>query len=399
MIATLALAALAAPAEAPELDFRGYLDQARFFIKREWYADAAEQLELAVATEDGRLDPAAWFLLATVRYELADLAGARDAADLAHMNSRTPDQERQAAELLLFFEQQFGFVRLVPPHAGMATRVDVQLVSVIFDPQLKVYFNKLVGELEGRLTLPYALGLPAGTYRINGDEVVVGAGSDQALEVRLRGGGWSRLQVVELEAALGASAWFGEAARSMLPAPSAQVAISVPIGPIVVGAGLDWSPRPFRTRTGSVELSGAAWTAGGRVGSELPGTQPLVLRPSVGFRSGLLPGVELACTQGGSGATCGPEDSVSPRELYVYAVGVVHIPYVELAALYNDRSRASGLGVGVKAAAQQALGTVPDAGDAPLLDTATDVAWTVPPDARPFRATGIRVLASLSYAF
>ena len=50
---------------ASDEDFRSYLDQARFFLRKEWYADAREQLEKAVSTQDGKLDPEAWFLLAT----------------------------------------------------------------------------------------------------------------------------------------------------------------------------------------------------------------------------------------------------------------------------------------------------------------------------------------------
>ena len=46
--------AAACLAQSPDdTDFRGYLDQAEFFLRKDWYADAEEQLVLATEHPDG----------------------------------------------------------------------------------------------------------------------------------------------------------------------------------------------------------------------------------------------------------------------------------------------------------------------------------------------------------
>jgi len=70
MIALLLTVCALAQEPAAQSDFQAMVDQARFFLKKDWYQDAAGELEAAVATEDGRLDHDAWFLLASVRFEL-----------------------------------------------------------------------------------------------------------------------------------------------------------------------------------------------------------------------------------------------------------------------------------------------------------------------------------------
>ncbi|MEQ1567986.1 MAG: tetratricopeptide repeat protein, partial [Myxococcota bacterium] len=122
------------PAPVSSADFRSYLDQARFFLRKEWYDDAREQLELAVSTEDGKLDAEAWFLLAKVRYELGDLQGARFAADRALVHSQDDEQARQTHELLTWLDQKFGYVTLDAPYDGVRAIVEVELQSTIFDP-------------------------------------------------------------------------------------------------------------------------------------------------------------------------------------------------------------------------------------------------------------------------
>lgn len=386
------------PAQEEAADFRGFVDQARFFLRREWYADAAGQLERAVATPDGRLDPEAWFLLAKVRYELADLDGARQAADRALVHSRTPEQTEQAHELLRWLTDQFGYVELVPPRPGMTALVDVQLQSVLFDPQLKLYFNKLLDRLERPLTLPGTLGLPTGTYTIQGQAVEVQAGERITLHPRVGGG----LQDLELEVGLGITAWWGPATEHLLPAPTVAVALSLPltpapqgapIGPLVAGVLAEWSPQPARSVDGSLFSSLSAWSAGARLGVELGATKPLVIRPSLGWRYVQLPGVELACDAADSGFTCQAGDA-PVRRLYVYGTGTAHAPFAELAFLYLDRSRPSGLGGGVKLSGERAFGAVAT-GEAQARD-GTRYAWTAEGG---WQAWGLRVLADLSYAF
>ena len=114
-----AAVALAEDTENP--DFRGHIDQARFFLRRGWTTDAAAELERAVATPDGALDPEAWFLLAQVRYDLADLHRARLAADRALVHSRDAATAERTRELLMFIREKFGFVLLRGPADAAST--------------------------------------------------------------------------------------------------------------------------------------------------------------------------------------------------------------------------------------------------------------------------------------
>lgn len=383
---------LAAFATDPAEDYRGYVDQARFFLKKAWYADARAQLELAVASEDGRLDPEAWFLLAKVCYELGDLARAHHAADRALVNSRDPDQARQTHELLQFFAERFAFVTVEAPHDGIASFLDVELRSTILDPDLKAWLAKVDAALADPVVLPYTVGLPAGRYAINGVEVEVASGEHLAIEPPIRARAGRTLQVVEVELGLGATTAIGREVAHLLPAPTTELSVGLPIGPVVLGAVADWQPQPYTTRVGALLVAPPGWGAGARLGVEVPGTQPLVVRPSLAARWRRLPAFELACA--GEPWICAPDAEV--RQLYVYAPSGVLAAAVELAVVYQDRRRRSGLGAGAKVSSELWVGRLAPDGEA-VGEGA--VAFVVPADARGWRGGAVRVLATVSYAF
>ena len=386
--------AVAAPAPEEEVeDYRSHVDQARFFLRKEWYDDARDQLELAVASEDGRLDPEAWFMLAKVSYELGDLSRARYAADRALVNSRDAEQIRQTDELLQFFEERFGLVTVEAPHDGMASRVDIELRSTIFDPDLKLWLNRVQATLDRPVVLPYTVGLPAGRYLVNGVEVEVAAGSETTVSPPIRSRSPRTLQVVEVELGLGATALIGRPVANLLPAPTAELSIGLPIGPLVVGAMADLSPQPYTTRVGALQAGPQGFAGGAQVGFELPGTQPLVVRPSLAWRYVSLPGFEAACARGATW-TCAVDAPV--RQLYLYVPTTAHAAAVELAVMYQDRARRSGLGAGAKASGELWFGRLPAAGEAS--GELGPVSYEVPDAAGSFTAGGVRILATLSYA-
>ena len=154
MIGMLLAMAHAAPTQELEADYRSYLDQAKFFIKRGWPADAEQQLELATRHPDGELDPEVWFLLANVRYDLADLVGARQAAEKALTQSRDPQQAATTREWLNFLDDRFGMLELIPPRPGLSTRVTLELQGMILDPELKEWYARALERLEGSVDLP-----------------------------------------------------------------------------------------------------------------------------------------------------------------------------------------------------------------------------------------------------
>ncbi len=393
-------AACVAFAQAPSTgeDFRGYLDQARFFLRKGWYEDAARELEKAVAHPDGWVDPEAWFMLASVRLELLDIDGARDAAARAHTYSRDEDQLAQAAGLSSFVDQEFGVVTIRAPQPGLAARLEIELLSLLFDPTLTAFLERVEEAHRRREVLPVRIGLPVGSYRINGEEVEVGPqGAVLNLPSSALGvGGFTLARLTELEVGAGMANWVGGATYNLRPSLDLHVAISVPLGPLRVAAVLDWIPTSYTTITGPIATHPAGGSIGAQVGWPVRGDLPIVVRPSIGYRYGLIPGIELTCVGGEASFTCG---AGGPTDLLVYAVGRAHIPYLELDLSHLDARRTMDVGFGVKGLVEGAFGLLPATGTAKVLDEETSLAFAVPAEARAFNAVGLRVIAHFSVAF
>jgi hypothetical protein len=95
----------------------------------------------------------------------------------------------------------------------------------------------------------------------------------------------------------------------------------------VIGAGFGWMPQLYTTQVGGLNPALGGWNGAFRLGLEVPGTQPFVLRPSLEYRIGVLPGLELPCADSGADTgetqwTCSPGSPV--QELFVYTSGLTH---------------------------------------------------------------------------
>ena len=392
---TLALLLIAVPTstanEAEERDgddFRSYVDQARFFIKNAWFPDAAEQLKLAIATDDGKLDPEAWFLLANVRYQLADLAGAREAADRALVNSRSEDQTRQAESFLAFLDQQFGVVDLSPPRPGVATHLHVEL---------KRYFNKLTERLKDKITLPYPLGLPAGRYAINGDLIEVTAGGRSAHDVSIRGRGPTGLQLLEAEASFGIQTLFGSSTAPSIPLPQFELGFLQPLGLAFLGATAAWTVHPVRTPEGII-VAPTGWSGGAKVGVH-PGREAISLRPALTGRYGAVPGIRLSCSDAGDAVRCEPAGSLENGGQIEHATGHGAMVGGELALVTGDRTRRRGLGAGLKSSVDGLWGRLPEEGELLAVEGMPSRRYRVDPAARGWSAIALRVHFGVSYSF
>lgn len=377
-------------------DYRSYVDQARFFMKKDWFGDAEEQLELAIGTDDGELDPETWFLLASVRYQLTELAEAREAADRALVNSRTEEQTRQAKEFLSFLDQQFGIVELQSPRTGTTTKLNITLESVIFDPQLKEYFNKLNDRLGDNVTLPYPLGLPAGTYTINGEQVEVAAGSSSSHDVAILARGPTGLQLVEVDVSAGILALFGDPAPDSIPAPQFELGVNQPIGIWVLGGTATWTVHPIQQLAGIV-VAPTGWSAGGKFGVETQGDAQIALRPSLTARYGAVPGIELGCDPGAV-LTCVPRIGDTNPLRIAYTTGHAAMIGGEVDVVYRDRRRESGLGVGLKTAIDGLFGRVPASGESLTVGGAAAQSFEIDDNERAWSALGLRVHFGISYA-
>ncbi len=377
-----------------QVDHRSHIDQARLFLRKELLADAQAELEAAVTTDDGLLDAEAWYMLARVRYVRRDLAGARFAADRAYVHSRIDAHEQIAREFMDHLATAFGELVLEPPRESVSTALEISLQSRILDPELKRWVHDVVSALPETVTLPHILGLPAGTYLVNGVETEVTGSASTHLTPPIRGHATS-WQTLRFEVSLGGSAWFGRRTANLLPAATVGLALGGPIGPIEIAAVGDWTPRSYSLANGDLALGMQGGAVGLRLGIEIPGEGALRVRPSVSWKTGLLPGVESGCAGNSEESySCGTKRDAVMR---VYPVSLVHRPAAELASTWLPRDRAHGVGIGARFVTEGALGHLPPRASARDVTRGDLIPYAVR-DTR-WSALGIRILVDLTYAF
>lgn len=373
----------------------GLLDQARFYVKKGFWDDAVVELERVTDASEGRIDPEAWFLLAQARYQTGDLEGAQLAAQRSHSYARTDAQLQAAAGFEAYLVEQFGVVVVRAPYDGLVGTLDLTLTGTLFDPEQKVYFARVQKRVAAKQTLPVRLGLPIGTYRINGHDVEVAPGKPVELVLGPAELSTGVTQLARAEIGVGVGTWFGGDVEGLLPAVETQLALSQPVGPLVVGVMVDWSPRALADRAGALVWRPQGLAGGVRVGVEARG-QRIVFRPSVGYRYALLPGIARGCARGDDVFSC--VEGVGDADLVVYPTGGAHVPMIELALDWSDRSRKSAVGLGVKGVAEHAFGRLPADGEA-VDGAGAKYDWTLTDADRPFSATGVRFLVHLSLGF
>ena len=373
----------------------GLLDQARFYVKKQFWDDAVTELDRVTNTLEGRIDPEAWFLLAQARYQTGDLEGAQLAAQRSHSYARTEDQLQAAAGFESFLTEQFGVVLVKAPYDGLVGTLSLELTSTLFDPEQKVWLARVQKRMTGRQTLPVRLGLPLGTYQINGRDVEVVPGKTTELVLGPAELSTGVTQLARAEVGVGIGTWLGGDVDGLLPAIETQLALSQPVGKFVLGVMVDWSPRLLADASGAFVLVPQGLSGGARIGVEVRGPK-LVFRPSIGYRYGLVPGVGRGCANDDDGFACatGTDDA----DLVVYPVGGAHVPLIELALDWGDRSRKSALGLGVKGIAEHAFGRLPASGDA-VDARGESYAWRLDATDRSFSATGFRFLLHVSIGF
>ncbi len=393
MIAVVAVsAALAASTEH-------HVAQAEAFARRGWWRDAVDEVDAALATPEGAVDYAANALGARMHHAVGDLERAvalgRRAADLC------PDDDARAAldAWVYSLESAFGVVELRGPEPGIRSRLQLEALTPPFDPEHKRWVAQRTLELHERVVLPRRVGLPAGRYRVNGLEVEVSAGSTSFLDLpagRVGAEGLLLLQVARLEANVGASAWIGAAADGLAPSPFAELSVTAPAGPVLLGLAASWEPRVHTTPVGvAQDPSGAGLLA--RVAREIPLGSSLIARPSLGVRGVRLPGLTLACDLAGAGFACAPIGTDRPdpdARLRVTGWGAGPAADVTLAWRHAGRTTAAGLAVTI--GVEHVFGAV-FPGEARVVGEADARPWTL--EAAEWRATGIRLSSGFSFAF
>jgi hypothetical protein len=394
--------ALAAGSPADAAAVRHHVAQARQFVKNHWYADAALEIQAALELPDGRASFDVAWLGAQIYYELVDIDHAQPLATRAAELADTDPARDQATAFATFLHDTFGFVEVRGPYPGLVSRLQIECTSLVFDADLKRLINKVSLAARDRTDLPARLALPAGDYLVNGVAVTVPAGTTTPVLLdlpHLGDRGLAALQVTRLEVSAGTSVLFGDRVDNLRPGGAFELALTQPLGPVLLGVVGTYDLRTYGAGGSRNDLDPHSFGGGLRVGREIVVGGPLGVRPSVGVRYGLVPGIGLGCNADGDTFTCAPLGD-TPTEVEIYAVGRAVIPYAELSVEYREAGRTTALGAGVKAAVEQYVGTVASPGDAVLFDASTD-ADLLPYRATPatWSATGIRLSATLSFAF
>lgn len=383
----------APPADTAAYDY--HLNQARLFIKKGWLSDALGELEAAAEADPAGFE-ARW-LIAQVRFEQLDARGAWEAADEAAPLARTDDERMLAEQLRDYLQSTYGVLVIEGPYEDAASLLQLEPTSPVLDPDLKRWIDKVALGLRSRTLLPASVAVPAGVYAVNGQEVEVVAGEERSVALSrddLGAKGFAKLLVPRVEIGAGVGVLFSERVANLQPSLEGELGFSQPFGRAVFGAVLDYSLRSFQVDDGTA-FNPRAVGGGLRVGTELMVGGPLAFRPSVGYRYVLVPGVPLSCAgpRPDGDYTCSIPDG-GGADATVYAVGRAHAPFGEIAVDWRRAGRTTSNGFGVRAAVEQAFGTIPEDAEAVILDSQDTIGFQVTD--RTWTATGVRLLAELS---
>lgn len=392
MIALLAIHA----AHAESVSY--HVAQARQFVKKGWYDDAAAEIEAGLKMADGPTDFELNWLGAQVYYEKMDIDRAQGCAARALESAPAGDAKDRAAAYQSFLSETFGWVTIRGPREGLSSRLQLDVTSMIFDVDLKRLINVKALELREPTRLPVRVALPTGDYLVNGAAVHVDAGSTATVALqmnRLGEEGLAALQVTRFDVAAGMSALLSDRVSNLHPGGAVELSLTVPAGPILVAGMVDWDARSYSTVGGGDVLSPWAISGGLRVAREVVLGGPLALRPGVGARYALVPGVQVDCH--GPELECTTPGTTEP-ELRVYTIGRAIVPFAELDLQYREAGRTTALGVGVRVVGEYWAGTIPD-GNAVLHGDTSGNSYGYTAQPSDWSAVGIRLLANVSIAF
>lgn len=299
---------LAFLAVAVAADFDSVMDQARFFLEREQLADAQEQLEVAVTTLPGSRDAETWFLLAKIHYERGQLDAATEAANRARIFSRTPSELSQTQELYAFFQGRFGMMTIAGPE-GQRTAVDLQQTSNQLDPELKAYVSRWRTRLaDDEVALPFSLGVPVGSYAVNGQSVDIEAGETTVVEGAVVDA--SGFDALTIDLSAGGLGWATD--QPLLASGLAELAVTVPFRGWIAGLVGQVTAQRFGEE---VVETGIGGSVGLRAGRRFRIGHPWVLIPALDLRAGRVPGVDS------SALFVGPQVQASYRRTAHWSVG------------------------------------------------------------------------------
>lgn len=395
----LVMLLFAAPAVAQDASSSHAVDQAKLFMRKGWHADARDELLLALTSPEGSQSFEVHWLLAQVLYELLEVGRAIEHARVAAGLTEDPDQQASCWQLVDFYESTFGAVNVIGPQNGISSRLQLELTSTLFDPELKRFISRKTLELTETSKLPLVVWLPAGSYLINGHEVAIRAGDEATLQLpisALGSRGMAALQVMRLELGGGFGVLLGQRVSNMHPSAEAHLSFTQPLGRLLLGATIDKSFRSYEVEGYEPGRDFASFGGGLRLGTELLLGGPLAFRPFLGYRHGLLPGVGFDCHDTRQGLACQADIDDPGVTDHFYGTARLHVAALDLGVDLREGGRTNALGVGVRVGIDQAFGRVSQASRAAYPGVEDPVDIDVQDGA--FHATGIRILTNISIA-
>lgn len=335
------------------------LEQARVFFKKQWYTDAAAELEAGLAQDPDAAE--LWWLAAQVALARLQAEEAIYYATGAIATAPTPARRDEAIAFRDRLRQNFGFIDIMTRRAGLKKKLVLTPSFLQLDPELAAWTNQVQAEVAQGLELPAELSLPVGTYSLDGQTLDVRAGVHQ--ELRL---GTPDKAPPWLDLSLGLAAWGGA-----WPGPELGAAIGLPLRWLWLNLGGTWGPAAYSSPTGRpvTDIRSGGPVLG--LGTDLVHLGALRLHPAVKLGLLWVPGRPVSC----SGGRC--EQGWEEAELRLGLLSPALAPMLSLSLLQpvGDRLR-----VGLAAEAGVLVGQLPPSGEATGADgtytwTLQDRSW------------------------
>ena len=379
--------------------YQSHLDQARFFAKRRWYADALVEIDAALATTAGETSFEARWLGAQVAWELTDGLTALRFAEEAAARAERQDDVDMALAFADGLRRDIGTLTVNAPYPGVVSRLQLEPLSPMIDPSLKEFSTRAALRWRDKTPLPATLSLPAGDWLVNGVSATVRADEEETLVLPMRNVGnraLSALQVSRLELSTGVAIWVGDDVHGLYPAARGQLSWTQPAGPLLLGLVGELDLQGYSTADHQSQMRPLGGGVGLRVGTEIFVGGPIGIRPSLTARYARLPGIEADCLPDGQAWVCGWESPTEGPVNHLYVASPAWLAGGELLIEHREAGRTTSLGTGVKLGVEHAFGHVPASGEA-LTVSGQAVPWTS--DQGRFGGDSISMLANLALAF
>jgi len=370
-----------AVADTDQLSLNQHLDQAQHFVKRGWLEDAELEYQTALELPGGPECQELHRIGAQIAWKRLDVELAMLRTQKVAALSTDPRRARAARAAAEAYARDFGYLELAGPHPGIRSRIQLEPLSPIIDPEIAGYTRQLASELREPVLLPIRIALPVGNWSLNGSEVQITGGSEHNLQLEADAIGhraWIALQVSRLEISSGMDLWWGPEVEQLLPVAGLKFDWIQPAGALLIDLSTNLQWTRASNPAGDISHSGPDLGAGLHLGYEIPNRSPLAIRPSAGLRVQQMSAILLECREDSPSWHCTRPGSLSRPETVILADGLTFLPGIALGIDYRSRPGLAALGSGIRLSLEHANGRAAERGRAKLPgdeDLASTIEW------------------------